>query len=50
MDTHTYTHTYTHRVMSRYFRREEDDGSIFVDSEGKEWFLTGDVATIDADG
>lgn len=40
-------------MVSRYYKQSEDDtaGSIMhVDADGREWFLTGDVATIDADG
>lgn len=37
-------------IVSRYFKREDDGGIMHVDAEGKEWFLTGDVASIDADG
>ncbi|MGJ7512081.1 3-(methylthio)propionyl-CoA ligase [Variovorax sp. GT1P44] len=35
-------------IVSRYFRGEGD--SPLVNSDGKDWFPTGDVATIDTDG
>lgn len=37
-------------IVSRYYKKEEDSSIMHVDGEGREWFLTGDVATIDGDG
>lgn len=39
-------------VVSRYYKQEGDASSsmMHIDADGREWFLTGDVATIDADG
>jgi fatty-acyl-CoA synthase len=37
-----------HWVIAKYFRGEE--ASLIADSAGKQWFATGDVAHIDADG
>jgi fatty-acyl-CoA synthase len=38
-----------HSVVRDYFR-SEGDSPLQIDHEGQEWFPTGDVATIDADG
>jgi fatty-acyl-CoA synthase len=37
-----------HWVIAKYFRGEE--ASLIADATGKQWFATGDVAHIDADG
>lgn len=37
-------------MLSRYFKREENASIMHVDAEGREWFLTGDVAVMDEDG
>jgi long-chain acyl-CoA synthetase len=39
------------QVMSGYWKKPEETAAVFVsDSQGRGWFRTGDIVTVDADG